>query len=144
MPTTFSPLLLTTGIIKLGATPVDYSAEVSHCEIRRTRNMVELPATFATGTTEQRAGSQRNEFVINSINDLQTTSLWALFWAQIDDPDGEVPFDVLLGPGLVSATNPRFTGTLIVSGVSIGGESGTASLNQLVCPIKGVITKAIT
>ena len=45
--------------------------------------------------------------------------------------------------GVVGATNPKFTGTIIVTGASIGGTSGELSTNSIVCPIKGDITKAI-
>ena len=141
----FDPLIVLKGEFKMGAdsgTAVTYKAEVTSVELVRTRDLVEIPATWGTGIKEQRAGAVAQELRINMINDPQSSSLWAELWAQMDDADGQRYFEVVLKDGAVSASNPKFSGTCIVTGASIGGASGSVSQNSITMPIVGTITKA--
>lgn len=140
------PHIMTTGTFEMGvdsATAVDYSAEVSTTLIKRTRDLIEIPATAATGRKEKRAGAVSNELTIYVIGDLATSSLWAELYAQLDDADGQRYFETVLKPGAVSASNPKFSGICIVTGVEVGGQwGGLASSFSLTMPIIGAITKA--
>ena len=84
-----------------------------------------------------------NEITINVIGDVQATSLWAALWAAMDTDSGEQYFECLLKDGAVSATNPKFSGQMVVTEASIGAASGTLSQFSVTMPINGDITKAI-
>ena len=134
-------VIITTGTVMLNG--ADFSDQVFEARIVRTRETVEVPAVFSTGRKEQRAGAVSNELQLHFYNDHALSTLWALTWDQIDDADGEVSFECRFMPGVASATNPKFTGTVVITSGSAGGASGSLSENTVTFPIKGAITKVI-
>lgn len=140
----FDPLLILRGEFKAGAdagTAVSYKSEVTTVELMRDRDTIEFPATFGSDKSS-RAGTRENSIRINLINDVQATSLWAALWAAMDTATGELFFSVVYKDETVSATNPIFSGTMIVLASGIGGEASSLSTKSVTFPIKGAITKA--
>lgn len=123
---------------------IDFSEIVESFTITATRNPVEIPKTFGRGKSF-RAGTAEYEIEIRYQTDTATPStLSMLFWEALDDASGTVTYSGSFATGAVSATNPRFHGTAVVTGMALGGEVDTYGVDTVTFPLTARPSKATT
>lgn len=144
-----TPFVILTGQCKIGAsagTAVDVKDAVTALTIRGARAVVEIPATLATGEVSRKAGTSTYELEVAFLgDDTATTALTMLLWDALDattNPTGELYFEGNLHAGVTSASNPKWSGTMIVTGSAFGGEVGTVSVDSQTFPLTGRPTRA--
>lgn len=112
------------GLIQLGLDPgslANYSGDFRLFECVRSRALFQKAPTPVSPEIEQKAGAA--SAVVNcefATNEGDATGIWQLLSAAIGTDSAEVYFSVVVGRGSVSATNPKFTGYLVVAELSFG------------------------
>lgn len=147
-----TPLIILTGNLKIGAssgTAVDVADAVAAFRIRGMRDVVEIPATFATGTKGKAAGAAQYEIELDYMpDDTAATTLFAMLWDALDpssNPTGELYFEgTFHGEGAVSADNPKWSGTFVATEAELGGASNELSRTSASFPLTGRPTKVTT
>lgn len=128
--------LVCLGVFKLGGT--DVSTEVTAATIQGFTNDIVVPSTLGAPTTHA-AGAKHYSIQIDYLADdsSTTTTLFGILWAAVISASKELAFTVRYRPGAESATNPEWSGTLIVSGADIGGNVGELSSGSITCDLTG-------
>ena len=122
----------------------DVSAYVTAMTIKRSRTSIGIPATLATGEDSEAAGAGKTVIELAFFSDFSADSIWDVLNAALDTPASELLFEGTLEEGVVSATNPKWTGTLIVMGVDTGGVVGALRSQSVTYPVKqGTLVKSI-
>lgn len=137
---TYSPTdLVCRGTFTLNA--VDVSAEVTGVILKGFTNDVVVPATLVAGITHA-AGAQHWSIQIDYLADDSSTTatLFGILWAAIGTATKELPFTVLMRPGVESPTNPQWSGTLVVTGATLGGKVEELSVGSITCGLTGAPT----
>jgi hypothetical protein len=135
-----TPLVIEGGVFKCGVTGgalTDYSDAVTKVVVQATAAAVNIPQTLATPETA-RKGSVKYEIVLDYLsNDTSLTAeLFELFFQNIGvGLDGLMDFEVQLRAGAVSATNPKWSGTLVLVTASVGGDVGGLSTDSGTFPL---------
>lgn len=111
------------GNIMLGGT--DYSDEISSLVINIQRAVVEIPATFGNAQVGKKAGQRMATLTINFLGDPKDAAgvIEELYTAYLTD-SSELTFSANLTTGSTSASNPEWSGTIVVSDLDIGGTVG--------------------
>lgn len=105
----------------------DYSDAVSKVILHATAAAVDVPQTFATPQTT-RKGAVKYEMEIDYQSNDIAGQLFDALWAAIAvGQTGLIAFTTRFRVGVVSASNPQWDGTLVVTDASIGGQAGTLS-----------------
>lgn len=120
----------------------DFSDIVESFTLRVTRDTVEKAATFGK-KKDFRAGGDAWELEIRYDADTATPStLTTIFYAAINDPVGTITFSGTFADGAVSATNPRWYGTAVVTSLAMGGDVNTWATDTVTFPVQapGVLT----
>lgn len=126
------------GTFTLGG--VDVSAEVTGVILKGYTNDVQVPATLTTGTTHA-AGAKHFDIQIDYLaDDSSTSTLFGELWAAVGTDSKELAFTVRLRAGVESPTNPQWSGTLVVTGATLGGKVGELSSGSITCPLTGAPT----
>lgn len=136
----FAPLILT-GDLEINGT--DVSDQVMSFVIKASRESVEIPATLGTRKTFK-AGNDSYEVEFNYLQDNDATALTQIFWTALADADGTITFGGTLRAGAVSATNPRWEGTAVVTGMGVGGEVNAVGDDSVTFPCTDRPTQAVT
>lgn len=134
----FAPLILR-GNQTIDAT--DVSDQVTSFKIMGTRDQIDIPATFGSKASYA-AGNDTYEVEIEYLSDMDATAVTQLLWTELDDTDGTVVLTGTFEDGAVSAANPEFTMTAVVTGVGVGGEVNTVGLDSQTFPLTGRPTQA--
>lgn len=140
------PIQQLKGNIKFGVVTanLDFSSNVTSLVVHRTRESITVPATFGTGRATQVAGALGEALEINFFSSTDAASMWAMIYDAIDTDTAELKWEATLNPGIVSADNPKFSGTIIILAVDTGGTVGTLRAQQQTYPITAAgIVKAI-
>lgn len=122
----FAPLILT-GNLEIDGT--DVSDQIVGFKFSAARDQIEIPATLGQRKSFA-AGNDSYEVEIEYLSDVDATAVTQLLWTAIADADGTILVSGTYRPGTVSATNPQWEATAVVTGVGIGGnvnEVGTDS-----------------
>tara|TARA_R110000803_G_scaffold63024_1_gene123565 strand:- start:7264 stop:7680 length:417 start_codon:yes stop_codon:yes gene_type:complete len=135
----FAPLILT-GNLEIDG--VDVSAQVTAFKFSAARAQIEIPQTFGTRMSFA-AGNDSYEIEIEYLSDNDATALSQIFWTAIADADGTVTCAGTFRTGAVSATNPQWTATAVVTGVGIGGEVNTVGVDSQTFPLTDRPTQAV-
>lgn len=109
------------GPVTVGGT--DYSDEITSVIIRRRRNMITSPATWGNARETDAAGALKEEIQFNFLNHYAATKFWAELWDAIDTATGELAFTVRGSSAAIGVDNPSFSGTMVVTGVEVGGQA---------------------
>lgn len=134
-----TPLILK-GNLKVNG--VDVSAAVTSFTFKGMRETIDIPATFGSSQTF-RGGSDTYEVEINYFQNTATpTHMTGVFWDALADADGTVTVEGSFNTGAVSATNPKWTGTALVTGVGLGGDVNTLAVDSQTFPLLGRPVKA--
>jgi hypothetical protein len=126
----FAPLVLT-GDLEINDT--DVSDQVKGFVVKASRDSIEIPATLGTRKTF-RAGNDSYEVEIMYLQDVDATALSQIFWTALADAEGTITYGGTVRPGGAGAGNPRWVGTAVVTGVSIGGEVNTVGEDSVTFP----------
>jgi hypothetical protein len=131
------------GNIQLGTGPgsvTDYSLDISALVINRRRNTVTKPGTFGNPVVEEKAST--NQYTVTAVfagNEGDATGVWAEIWDAMDTDASEVYFEGTFKEGAVSASNPKFTGYIIVTDTDAGGTVGELKQQSKTWPARGVV-----
>jgi len=121
------------GTITIGTT--DYSDEVTAFVIRKVRAQTQVPGTFADADGTTTLGSATHEVtIVFNYDEGDAAGIWAELYAGALSDSGELAFSALYKTGTVSATNPEFTGFLLVADIEIGGTVGELKAQSLTLP----------
>jgi hypothetical protein len=130
------------GLIQLGldaGSLVNYSGDFKLFECVRTRALVQKAPSFGSPEIEQKAAAVSH--VVNcelATNEGDATGIWQLLWDAQATTTGEVYFSVVVGRGSVSATNPKFTGWLVVDELSFGSAPDSVRSQTRSFPARAV------
>ena len=116
---------------------VDYSDEIRRLVLRRRRNLVTRPATFGDNTEVQSAAALVNEITIELFNDVtaSSTGIARKLWEAAATDTAELAFTAKYVTAAVSANNPEFSGTFVVTGAELGGEINAYNRQQWTFPV---------
>lgn len=127
------------GSLKFGlvTASTEYGSAVTSINIALGRNLIEVPATYANSQQSQAAGSRTQEMSITFLADpTAAASFWSELYAAYLTATGELKFEGTQEVGAVSATNPKWAGTIIVTGLDVFGEVGGLRQQTQTYPIK--------
>lgn len=112
------------GTVSLNA--VDCSTEIYSFKIVEERATSTRRPTFGNATESERAGATRTSIEIEFEDTLDPST--SLAHAEITDAlrtdSGELTFEVTYKSDAVSASNPTYSGTMVVTSVETGGTVG--------------------
>jgi hypothetical protein len=126
-------MLQSEGLVKFGGT--DYSSEVVSFQINRTRAIVSGPATFGNKRATKAAGDLNEEIVITALNEVTAAGLGAALWTAVDTDSAEVAFVGKFIDAAISTNNAEYSGTCVVTGVTVGGKINEYNLQTWTFPI---------
>lgn len=117
----------------------DYSAFVKSATL--TVDVAQLDTTdFASGGwTEVIGGLRSGTLALEFIDSMAASSVDADLWGMIGTV---VTFSVRATSAVVSTGNPNYTGSILITGHSIGGAVGELAMKSLTFPVTGAITRA--
>lgn len=133
----FAPLVLT-GTPEIEST--DVSDQVMSIVFSGTRDSVNIPATFGTSPSFA-AGNATYEVTINFLQDVDATAISEILFTELADATGTIDVGATVRAGAVSASNPKYTGTAVVTGWELGGEVNTVGTNSVTFPLTARPTK---
>ena len=134
----FAPLILT-GNLSIDGT--DVSDQITAFTFSAMRDQVEIPATFGVRKSYA-AGNDSYEVTIDYLSDVDATAVTQLLWTAIADAEGTIAVAGTFRPGAVSATNPEWTATAVVTGVGIGGTVNDVGIDSQTFPLVDRPTQA--
>lgn len=108
-----------------GDTLVDYSDEVSGFRINMTRTDLDVPATYGNPDESSTAGPKRFTVNIKFNAEHASASLFSMLQAAAIDGDGDVDYSIVYSDAVVSANNPKYTGTFTVTDLDLGTDVNT-------------------
>lgn len=136
----FAPLILK-GNLEINGT--DVSDQVTAFKFMGVRAEVEIPATFGTRQSVG-PGNDTYQVQIDYLADVDAAALTQIFWTAIADGEGTVEVSGTFRDEVVSATNPLWVGTALVTGAGIGGDVNTVAVDSQTFPLLDRPTQDIT
>lgn len=106
---------------------------------------VEVNALDATtfgsgGWMENLAGIKNATLEFSALNDVAASAIDSILWPLLATV---VTFEIRLNNTTVGASNPKYTGSVLIAGHNIGGEVGELAALDLSFPTSGLVTRAI-
>ena len=136
-----NPLILK-GNLKVNG--IDVSGSVTSYTFSGQRDTIDIPATFGSRASFA-AGSDTYQVEIAYLSNTATPAeLTSVFWDALADANGTVTVSGSFSSGAVSATNPSYTATAVVTGVSIGGAVNSLGQDSQTFPLKDRPVKSNT
>lgn len=136
----FAPLICK-GAPKINST--DVSLQVTAITFKGSRETIDIPATFGARSSKA-AGDDTYEVEISLLQDTDATAVADILWTELATTNGTITVEATLRAGAVSETNPKYTGTAIVTGWELGGEVNSVGVLTVTLPLTGRPTKATT
>ena len=121
------------GNITFGAT--DYSDQIHALRINTTRTSVAQKPTFANARESEAAGAIKETLTIMFKSSMAAASFWAELWDVIHSDTAELAFSGTLVDAVVSADNPEYSGTIVVTALETGGDVGSAREQTQTYPV---------
>lgn len=129
-------------VVELGTGPgstTDYSCYFSEFVPQKIRNTVRKPSSPGSPDVEDKAGGRQHVVVASFLaSPLDASSPWGLLNAAADTAAAEVYFRVRYASGPVSASNPLWTGWIVVSQLGIGSAVRQTPRQVITFPARGV------
>lgn len=126
-------------VVKVGG--VDLSAFVNNVSLSSSADAIETTSFSSGGARERIAGLKDNSVTIDFMQDFAAASVEATVYPLIGST--AVAFEILPNGTVASATNPKYTGSLIVTDwTPVAGAVGELLTASVTWPISGVVTKA--
>lgn len=138
-----TPLFLK-GNLKLGTSSgssVEVGDEVTHFAIGVKVDEIEVPETMGTAKGA-RAGAADYSVTLGYLSSPQLGGVFRRLFDGIISDSGTMYFEGTLRDAAVSAANPKWSGTFVVTEASIGGDAEALSTAQSTFPMTGAPTKA--
>ena len=125
-------------VVKIGG--VDLSAFVNNVSLSSSADAIETTSFSSGGARERISGLKDNSVTIDFMQDFAAASVEATVYPLIGST--AVAFEILPNGTVVSATNPKYTGSLIVTDwTPVAGAVGELLTASVTWPISGVVTK---
>jgi hypothetical protein len=125
-------------VVKIGG--VDLSSYVASVNLTANVNEVTTTSFASGGNTERVGGLKDNSLQISFMQDFAAAAVEATVYPLIG---GTASFEVLGNGSTASSTNPKYTGTVLVTSWSpVAGAVGELLTADVTWPITGAITKA--
>lgn len=100
----------------------------------------DLDTTAMGDTWQTRIGGVKNGTLnVTFFNDHAASNVDATLWAALGTV---VTFTIKPTSGAVSATNPSYSGSILVSGHTVGGSHGETPMVSRAYPVDGTVTRA--
>lgn len=126
-------------VVKVGG--VDLSAFVSNVSLSSSADAIETTTFSSGGARERVSGLKDNSVTIDFMQDYAAAAVEATVYPLIGST--AIAFEILPNGTAVSATNPKYTGSLIVTDwTPVAGAVGELLTASVTWPITGAITKA--
>ena len=123
------------GNITIGAT--DHSADITSIVITGTKATTEGGKTFADASPTVEVGGAEYSVTINFNHDEgDASNVFATLYTAFLTDSSEVAFTGTFKDEAVSATNPEWSGTIIVTDLDIGGTVGDKKQQSKTYPVK--------
>ena len=105
-------------------------------------DVADLDST-AMGDTwkESTAGVKSGTLTLEYLDDYASASVDAVLWPLLGTV---VTFKVRPDAGAVSATNPSYFGSVLISQTNLGGAHGDLAMKSVTFPLSGTITRSTT
>jgi len=132
-------IVATNVVVKIGG--VDLSQYVSNVSLSSSADAIEVTSFSSAGARERVSGLKDNSVTIDFMQDYAAAAVEATVYPLIGST--AVAFEILPNGTAVSATNPKYTGSLIVvDWTPVAGAVGELLTASVTWPITGAITKA--
>lgn len=134
------------GNLKLGpdvGSAVEYGTAISEFSLKRKRTEIKVPATLATGFESVAAGALSESLGIGFHSSTAAASVWAELYDAIDTDTAQLYFEGTQNPGVVSADNPKWSGTIVILSLDTGGPVNKLREQKQTFPLSEKATKVI-
>jgi hypothetical protein len=132
-------IVATNVVVKIGG--VDLSQYVSNVSLSSSADAIEVTSFSSAGARERVSGLKDNSVTIDFMQDYAASAVEATVYPLIGST--AISFEILPNGTAVSATNPKYTGSLIVvDWTPVAGAVGELLTASVTWPITGAITKA--
>lgn len=138
-----TPLVLTNPVVTIASTV--FTDAVSAITIAGAANEVAIPATGSTPESVRRGSVKYTCALDYFSNDTSLTAeLFSVLWTALTDSAGNGQLTVVasLHGGTISATNPSWTFTIVVTEASLGGKVGDLSADSQTFTMTGPPVRA--
>lgn len=131
---------LTAEYVALGGT--DRSEYIDSATL--TLDMDELDSTdFASGGwREFTGGLKKGQLAVQFNDDVAASAIDSVLWTAFTASTPTLTFEVRATNAAVGASNPKYTGTVLVSKWSLGGSIGSLAEKSLTFPVTGAVARA--
>lgn len=130
-------LVLTSTYLSLNATDLSSYAK----KIELAVDVEQLDATdFASGGWKENVGGLKAGTVSFDANDdVAASALDSIMWPLLGTV---VAFEVRMTSAVVGTSNPKWTGSVLITGHNVGGDVGALGEKSFSLPTSGVVTRA--
>ena len=117
----------------------DRSADIKSSVL--TVDVAELDTTdFASsGWTEVIGGLKSGTLAIEFQDDVASSAVDSVLWPLLGTV---VTFEVRATSAVVGTSNPKYTGSVLITAAAIGGAVGELAMKSLTFPVTGAVTRA--
>ena len=119
----------------------DMTEQVMSLKFTGQAETVTIPATFGQRSSV-RKGNDSYSVEVTFLQDYGTDALTSLIWEELADSDGEMVFAGSFESGSISASNPLYTATAIVTEGELGGAVNEVGQTTVTFPLKDRPTKS--
>jgi hypothetical protein len=119
---------------------VDESANIKSSTLTVDVNPLDTTDFASAGWVENIGGLKSGTLSIEFQDDIVAAAIDTKLWAILGTV---VPFEVRLTSAVVGASNPKWTGNILISGHSVGGAVGDLAMKSLSFPTSGAVTRAV-
>lgn len=130
-------LVLTSTYLSLNATDLSSYAK----KIELAVDAEQLDATdFASGGWKESVGGLKSGTISFDANDdVAASALDSIMWPLLGTV---VAFEVRMTSSAVGTSNPKWTGSVLITGHNVGGDVGTLAQKGYTLPTSGTVTRA--
>jgi hypothetical protein len=118
----------------------DLSAHIKSSTLTVDVNPLDTTDFASLGWTEAIGGLKSGTLVINFQDDVVAASIDSILWPLLGTV---VTFEVRATSAVVGASNPKYTGSVLINQASIGGAVGELAMKNLSFPTTGTVTRAV-
>jgi hypothetical protein len=119
---------------------VDESGNIKSSTLTIDVNPLDTTDFASAGWVENIGGLKSGTLAIEFQDDIVAAAIDSKLWALL----GTVTtFEVRLTSAVVGASNPKWTGSILINGHSVGGTVGDLAMKSLTFPTSGAVTRAV-
>lgn len=104
-----------------GSASIDVADQVTGIKIAGSAAMLDIPPTGSTGKSSRKSSVSWTAQIDYMANDAASTDLARIFYTALLDPDGYLGISGTMRAGAASSVNPRWFGSVVTSGLGLGG-----------------------